>query len=151
MDPLWHFNLLWDHCCRIKRTYFISESFASVKYMIVPTLLSIYAWLYSPSRPWQLFEFLNLYTVGKAASTGDQPVARPLTTHRTTQTQNKRTQTSMSPVGFKPTIPVFKRAKAVHASDARPLRLVQIIIKHGILVSTTTKTVAIRILRTIRG
>jgi hypothetical protein len=39
---------------------------------------------------------------------GDQPVARPLLTHRTTQTQNKSTQTSMPRVGFQPTIPVFE-------------------------------------------
>jgi hypothetical protein len=37
--------------------------------------------------------------------------------HRTAQTQNKRTQTSMSQVGFEPTIPVFERLKTVHALD----------------------------------
>jgi hypothetical protein len=47
---------------------------------------------------------------------GDQPVAKPLPTHRTTQTQNKRTQKS-SLVGFEPTIPVFERAKTFHALD----------------------------------
>jgi hypothetical protein len=47
----------------------------------------------------------------------DQPVARPLPAHRTTQTQNKRTQTSMRQVRFEPTIPVFERAKAVYALD----------------------------------
>jgi hypothetical protein len=45
--------------------------------------------------PWPLFSFLILYTVGRTPWTGDQPVARPLPIHRTTQTQNKRTQTSM--------------------------------------------------------
>jgi hypothetical protein len=40
-------------------------------------------------------QFLNQYTVGRTPWTGDQPVPRPLPTHRTTQTQNKRTQTSM--------------------------------------------------------
>jgi hypothetical protein len=50
--------------------------------------------------------------------TGDQPIAKPLPTHRKTQTQNKRIQTSMSEVGFKPTIPVFERAKTVHAFDS---------------------------------
>jgi hypothetical protein len=45
--------------------------------------------------PWPLFQFLNLYTVGRTTWTGDQPVARPLPTHRTTQTQDKRTQTSV--------------------------------------------------------
>jgi hypothetical protein len=48
---------------------------------------------------------------------GNQPVARPLPTHRTTQTQNKRTQTSMPQVGFEPTIPVFEWAKTVHVLD----------------------------------
>jgi hypothetical protein len=49
---------------------------------------------------------------------GDQPVARLLPAHRTAQTQNKRTQTYMSQVGFEPTIPVFERAKTVHADCA---------------------------------
>jgi hypothetical protein len=48
---------------------------------------------------------------------GDQPVTRPLPTHRTTQTQNKRTQTSMPQVAFKPTTPVFERSKTVYALD----------------------------------
>jgi hypothetical protein len=38
------------------------------------------------------FRFLILYTVGRTPWMGDQPVTRPLPTHRTTQTQNKRTQ-----------------------------------------------------------
>jgi hypothetical protein len=67
--------------------------------------------------PWPLFQVLDLYTVGRTPWTGDQPVARKLPTHRTTQTQNKRTQTSMPQVGFQPTIPVFEQAKTVHASD----------------------------------
>jgi hypothetical protein len=61
--------------------------------------------------------FLIIYTVGRTSWTGDQPVARPLPTHRTSQTQNKRTLTSMLRVGFEPTIPVFERAKTVHALD----------------------------------
>jgi hypothetical protein len=46
---------------------------------------------------------------------GDQAVARPLPTHRTTQTLNKRRQTSIPRVGFELTIPVFERANTVHA------------------------------------
>jgi hypothetical protein len=34
----------------------------------------------------------HFYTDGRTPWTSDQPVARPLPTHRTTQTQNKRTQ-----------------------------------------------------------
>jgi hypothetical protein len=48
---------------------------------------------------------------------GDQPVARSLPTHRTTQTQNKLTQTSMSLVGFETTISVFELANAVRALE----------------------------------
>jgi hypothetical protein len=80
--------------------------------------LSIYLWLYSPCGPWPLLQFLNLYTVGRTPWTGDRPVARPLPTHRATQTHNKHTQTSMSRVGFEPTIPVFERAKTLHALDS---------------------------------
>jgi hypothetical protein len=65
----------------------------------------------------RFFSFLIFYTVGRTPCTGDQPVARPLPRHRTTQTQNKRTQTSMPRVGFEPMIPVFERAKTVHALD----------------------------------
>jgi hypothetical protein len=66
--------------------------------------------------PWPLLQFRNLfYTDGRTPWTSNQPVARPLPTHRTTQTQNKRThtQTSMPRVGFEPTIPASERAKTV--------------------------------------
>jgi hypothetical protein len=49
--------------------------------------------------------------------TGDQPIPRPPPTHRTTQTQNTRTQRSMFRMGFEHTIPVFERANMVHALD----------------------------------
>jgi hypothetical protein len=38
-------------------------------------------------------------------------IVRQLPTHRTAQTQNKHTQTSMPRVGFELTIPVFEQAK----------------------------------------
>jgi hypothetical protein len=63
------------------------------------------------------FSFLILYTVGRTPWMGEQPVVRSLPTHRTTQTQNKRTQTSMPWMGFQPTIPAFEGAKTVHALD----------------------------------
>jgi hypothetical protein len=69
--------------------------------------------------PCPLFQFLNVHTVGGNPWTGDQPVARPLLTYKTTRTQNKRTQIqiSMPRVGFEFTIPAFEGAKSVHASD----------------------------------
>jgi hypothetical protein len=67
---------------------------------------------------WPFLQFRNLfYTVGRTPWTGDQPVARPLYTHRTTQTQNKHIQTSMPSVGFESTSPASETAKTVHASD----------------------------------
>jgi hypothetical protein len=86
--------------------------------------LSVYLFVYlcicgSTALCWALaaFQFLNLYILGRTPWTGDQPVARPVPTDRTTQTQNKRTQTSVPRIGFEPTIPVLERTKTVHASD----------------------------------
>jgi hypothetical protein len=44
-------------------------------------------WLNSPLRLDHLFSFLMLYAVGRTLWMGDQPVARPLPTHRKTQTE----------------------------------------------------------------
>jgi hypothetical protein len=41
-----------------------------------------------------VFQFLNLYTFGRTPWMGNQPVARLLPTYRTTQTQDKFTQTA---------------------------------------------------------
>jgi hypothetical protein len=60
------------------------------------------------------FQFLCLYTVDMTPYMGDGTVAKPLPTHRTTRTQNKRTQTSIPRVEFEPTIPVFERPKTVY-------------------------------------
>jgi hypothetical protein len=65
-----------------------------------------------------VFQFLNLKTVGRTPWTGDQLVAKPIPIQRITQTQNKRTQTSMSQVGFEPTIPLLERSKTVHTLDS---------------------------------
>jgi hypothetical protein len=87
-----------------------------------PIYLSIYLCIYGSILVALLlhldrfFSFLILYTAGRTPWTGDQPVARPLPTHRTTQTQNKRRQTSMPCVGFEPTIPVFEREKTDRAA-----------------------------------
>jgi hypothetical protein len=79
--------------------------------------LSIYLWLYGPFVEGRLFSFVILYRVGRNPRMGDQPVARPLPTQRTTETQNKHKQTSMPRVGFESTIPMFERAKTLHALD----------------------------------
>jgi hypothetical protein len=69
----------------------------------------------------QFFSFLILYTVGRAPWKGDKPIARPLVANRTTQIQNKRTQTLTPGVGFEPMIPVFEEAKAIHALDCEAI------------------------------
>jgi hypothetical protein len=75
----------------------------------------------------RFFNFWILYTIRRTPSTGDQPVTRPLPTHRTTQTQNKRTQISMPWVGFEPTTPAFERAKIDRAASVvGPHRIVYI-------------------------
>jgi hypothetical protein len=57
------------------------------------------------------------YIVLLTLLTGDQCVANPAPTHRTTQ----REQTHfMFQVGFEPTTPVFEWAKPVHALDRGP-------------------------------
>jgi hypothetical protein len=56
--------------------------------------------------------FLNYKTDGRTLGWGISP-SQGCFLHRTTQTQNKRRQTSISWVGFEPTIPVFERAKTV--------------------------------------
>jgi hypothetical protein len=50
---------------------------------------------------------------------GDQPVTMPLSTHRTTQTQNECTQTYTPQARFEPTISVFELEKTVHALDRK--------------------------------
>jgi hypothetical protein len=65
----------------------------------------------------RFFSFLILHAVGRTPWTGDHPVARPLPTHRTAQTQNKGTHISMPRVGFQSTTPVFERAKTFHSLD----------------------------------
>jgi hypothetical protein len=62
---------------------------------LISYYLCIYLWLYNPLDLGRFFSFLIVYTVGRTPWTRDRPVARPLPTHRTTQTQNKHTQTSM--------------------------------------------------------
>jgi hypothetical protein len=88
------------------------------KLLLLLLLLLLVLWFYGPLLGLgRFFRFLILHTVVRTPWTGDQPVGRHLPTHRTTQTQSKRIQTSMPRVGFEHMIPVFERAKTVHALD----------------------------------
>jgi hypothetical protein len=89
-----------------------------VVFLMITSVLAIFSlWFCSPSDLGRFFSLLILYTVGGTPWTGGKPIVRPLPTHRTTQTQNKRTQTSMPRVGFEPTTPMFKRAKIFYALE----------------------------------
>jgi hypothetical protein len=48
-----------------------------------------------PFGPWLLFSFLIIFTVGRTPWTEDRAVARPLPTHRTTQTHHKSRHTDI--------------------------------------------------------
>jgi hypothetical protein len=91
--------------------------------MVCKLALSIYLSTYLPTDlqpfvgPWTLFQVLKLFTQSVGPFGGDQTVARPLHAYRSAQSQNIRTETSMSQVGFEPTIPVFERTKTIHALD----------------------------------
>jgi hypothetical protein len=65
----------------------------------------------------QILSFLIPCTVDRTPWTGDQSIARPLPTHRTTLIRNNRTQTSMTWVEIEPTTPALKREKTVHALE----------------------------------
>jgi beta-lactamase regulating signal transducer with metallopeptidase domain len=111
-------SLLGHHyiyLCVLRCRSFVQYEFI-LKYLSI--CVSIYLWLYSPLLALgRFFSFFIFYTVGRTPWTGDQPVTRPRPAHRTAQTQNKHTQTSMPQMGFEPTIPVFERTKTVHALD----------------------------------
>jgi hypothetical protein len=62
------------------------------------------------------FSFLIFNKVRRIPWTGDQPVARPLPAHRTTQTQNKHTDIHASS-GIRTHDPSFRASEAVHALD----------------------------------
>jgi hypothetical protein len=64
---------------------------------------------------WPLLQFRNLfYTDGRTPRTSDQPVARPLPTHRATQTQNKRTHKH-------PCLKWDSNLRSQHSSERRQL------------------------------
>jgi hypothetical protein len=87
-----------------------SKSLPSVRF--IHTL--IHQWLYSPLLdPGLFFSFVIISTDSRIPWMSEQPVTRPLPTHRTTQTQNKSTQTSMPWVGFELTIPALQRTATV--------------------------------------
>jgi hypothetical protein len=111
-------------------------------YIYISIYLPIYLSIYSSTALVDLghfFSFLILHTVGRTPWTVDQAVARPLPIHRTTQTQNKCTQTSIPRVEIEPTIPVCERAKTVHALDrAATLIGIQLITKQKFTVAQIT-------------
>jgi hypothetical protein len=118
-------------------------TYLSIYLSILPTYLPIYLSIYLIYLPTYLPTYLPIYVANPVAPTWsimypwnaslyfsflildsrwnslDEGSARRkgFYLHTTTQTQNKRTQTSMPLVGLEPTIPVSERTKTVHALD----------------------------------
>jgi hypothetical protein len=63
------------------------------KFREINCLISFYGSASCPLDLGLFFRFLNIYTNDRTPWKEDQPVSKPLPTHRTTQTQNKRTET----------------------------------------------------------
>jgi hypothetical protein len=72
---------------------------------------TMYIWLYSPSDLGHFFSFYILYTVSRTPWMGDEPVARPLPTHRIETHRHPCLE-----VLFEPSTTVFESVKTVHAS-----------------------------------
>jgi hypothetical protein len=72
-----------------------------------------------PLGAYGIRETLRFASVSKSKTFGRTlgRVISPSQGRYLTQTQNKRTQTSMPRVVFEPTIPAFEREKTVHALD----------------------------------
>jgi hypothetical protein len=109
-------RVIYQSLCRLLHPLTHQESVTCILHNVPPDIYLSVA-LQPFVGPWPLFSFLIFCTVCMTPWTGYQPVARPRPTHRTAQTQNNRTQTSMPQVGFEPTIPAFERVKTVHALD----------------------------------
>jgi hypothetical protein len=90
-----------------------------LSYSLSFSLFFLFLPLWSMGHPWNAsfhFSFLILKQTVGLLGRGISP-SQSYYLRRTTQTQNKHTQPSMSWVGFEPTIPAFEREKTVHALD----------------------------------
>jgi hypothetical protein len=84
----------------------------------IQLLSSTGIWFHLESGVWfPLKNYSWIPSVGclESDGTGNQPVPWLLPAHRTAQTQSEHKQISMVQIGFEPTIPMFERAKTVHA------------------------------------
>jgi hypothetical protein len=85
----------------------------------VKTAQNLYVYL--PYVVEDVFFYFDHFTAGRTPWTSDQLVARLLSKHRTTPTQNKHITHAQHPcrflpcVGFEPTMPASERAKTIHA------------------------------------
>jgi hypothetical protein len=97
-SPLWNgsswlrFEVMYVHKTSSIWNFFIINSlFYIFMYLSVCLSMALQPFV----GPWPLYSVLIFYTVAKTLWTGDQPIARPLPAHRTTQTHNNRRQTDM--------------------------------------------------------
>jgi hypothetical protein len=82
------------YCCHIADKHLQLNDI--ILYMMIMRPLFFFQWLFQPTQgPGLLFSsvIIFFFTGGRTPWANDQPVARPLPTHRTIQTQNKRIHT----------------------------------------------------------
>jgi hypothetical protein len=119
--------------------YFITRNFMAYRghmellLLLFLLLLLLYRPLLGLGR---FISFLILYRVGSIPWTGDQPVARPLPTHITTQTQNKCTQYRHPRIEWDPN-PRSRRSsdRRLHALDraATLIGHMELLVKYNML------------------
>jgi hypothetical protein len=82
---------------RVKVHFIYVPTWNLTSFEFLPTLIKFVRhfveWLYSPCGPSPLFQFPDLFTIGRTPWTSDQPITVPLPKHRTAQTQNKHIYT----------------------------------------------------------
>jgi hypothetical protein len=101
----------------------------------------IYLWLYSPLlNLGPYFSFLIFLHCRQDSLGGDQP-SQGRYLHTGQHKQNEGTQTSTPQMGFEPTIPVFERAKTIHAVDLAAVVIGPYKITHKIVVLINFKRV----------
>jgi hypothetical protein len=87
------------------------------------TYLSIHSFIHPSTHlwlfvgPWPLFSFLIFTQSVGPLGRGISPSQGRYLHTQDSKTQNECTQTTMPRVGFEPSVPVFGRAKRVHALD----------------------------------
>jgi hypothetical protein len=112
-----------EHGIFRNRTYIHSDTVLVLVLFIYPSIHPLSIYLSMALQPFSgllpLFQFLELFTQSVALNGRCTSPSQGRYLHTGQRKHRINTQTSMPRVGFEPTIPVFERAKTVHAIDRR--------------------------------